>query len=95
MEDLKQLLHALGLGLSYRTVKELSTFATDLRRSERVYYRVCTPAAVSLHHSCAGLGAHLAAQCACVTLCIMQDLTDTKIEEKTPAPAAAATEEAK
>ena len=48
VEDLKQLLHALGLGLSYRTVKELSTFATDLRRSERVYYRVC---ACSLSHA--------------------------------------------
>ena len=55
MEDLKQLLHALGLGLSYRTVKELSTFATDLRRSERVYYRVsallpacgCAPADIA------------------------------------------------
>lgn len=52
MEDLKQLLHALGLGLSYRTVKELSTFATDLRRSERVYYRVCVQLVVYAHLLC-------------------------------------------
>ena len=42
VDDLKQLLHSLALGLSSRTVKELSTFAADSRRPDRVYYRDLT-----------------------------------------------------
>lgn len=42
VEDLKQLLHSLGIGLCARTVKELCTFAADLRRSDRIYYRDLT-----------------------------------------------------
>ena len=42
MEDLKQMLHSLAIGLCARTVKELSTFAADSRRPDRVYYRDLT-----------------------------------------------------
>ena len=38
VEDVKTVLHALGLCLSHRTVRELTSAVADARRPERIYY---------------------------------------------------------
>ena len=39
MEDVKLLLHALGLSMSSRTVRELTSSVADSRRTDRIYYK--------------------------------------------------------
>ncbi|KAK9801969.1 hypothetical protein WJX73_003604 [Symbiochloris irregularis] len=42
VDDVKVLLHALGLSMSHRTVRELTNSVTDPRREDRIYYKPYT-----------------------------------------------------
>lgn len=42
VDDVKVLLHALGLCMSHRTVRELTNSVADPRREDRVYYKPYT-----------------------------------------------------
>lgn len=42
MDDVKILLHALGLCMSHRTVRELTNSVADQRREDRIFYKLYT-----------------------------------------------------
>lgn len=46
VDDMKTLLHSLGLSMSHRLVRELTSSVADSRRTDRIYYRELTEAEI-------------------------------------------------
>ena len=47
VDDVKVLLHALGLCMSHRMVRELTSAVADSRRPDRIYYKELTETEVN------------------------------------------------